>query len=68
VADEVRDGLVRVELDVTDLPRAIPMSHALPGTVEIEVERIGPAWLILRMLGGTLTRPVEASTPADVER
>jgi len=68
VADEARDGLVRVELDVTDLPRAIPMSHALPGTVEIEVERIGPAWLVLRMLGGTLTRPVEASTPADVER
>jgi multidrug resistance efflux pump len=67
VADEVRDGLVRVELDVTGLPAAIPISHALPGTVEIEVERIGPVWLVLRMLGGSLTRPVAASTPARVE-
>jgi len=61
VANEMRDGLVRVELDVTGMPAALPISHALPGTVEIEVERVRPAWLVLRMLGGTLTRPVEAS-------
>ena len=59
VADEVRDGLVRVELSVGALPPAVPISHALPGTVEIEVERVRPAWLVLRTLGGLLTRPVQ---------
>src|SRR5262249_11479722 len=40
VADEVRDGLVRVELSVNAFSSALPVSHALPGTVEIEVERV----------------------------
>jgi multidrug resistance efflux pump len=69
VANEMRDGLVRVELDVTGMPAALPISHALPGTVEIEVERVRPAWLVLRMLGGAVTRPVEASpTPQGAGR
>jgi membrane fusion protein (multidrug efflux system) len=59
VADELRDGLVRVELRVGSLPAAFPLSHALPGSVEIEVERVRPAWLVFRSLGGLLTRPVE---------
>ena len=59
VADEVRDGLVRVELSVGAFPSTLPISHALPGTVEIEVERVRPASLVLRTLGGYLTRPVE---------
>ena len=58
VADEVRDGLVRVELSVTTLPESLPISHALPGSVEVEVERVRPAALVLRTLGGYLTRPV----------
>ena len=58
VADEVRDGLVRVELSVTELPRSLPLTHALPGSVEVEVERVRPATLVLRTLGGYLTRPV----------
>jgi multidrug resistance efflux pump len=61
VANEMRDGLVRVELDVTGMPAALPISHALPGTVEIEVERVRPAGLVLSMLGGALTRSVEAA-------
>lgn len=68
VANEVRDGLVRVELEVTGLPATLPISHALPGSVEIEVERVGPAWLVLRMLGGFVTRPVEASLSPGVGR
>src|SRR5687768_16207848 len=68
VANEMRDGLVRVELDVTGMPAALPISHALPGTVEVEVERVRPAWLVLRMLGGALTRPVEASPPPGLGR
>jgi multidrug resistance efflux pump len=68
VANEVRDGLVRIELDLTSLPAALPISHALPGSVEIEVERVRPAWLVLRMLGGFVTRPVEASPPTATGR
>jgi membrane fusion protein (multidrug efflux system) len=64
VADELRDGLVRVELGVGELPPGLPVSHALPGSVEIEVERVRPAWLVFRSLGGLLTRPVEATPPA----
>jgi membrane fusion protein (multidrug efflux system) len=67
VADELRDGLVRVELGVTSLPASLPITHALPGSVEIEVERVRPAWLVLRSLGGLLTRPVE-NRPRAVER
>ena len=60
VANEVRDGLVRVELAVDRLPPSLPLSHALPGDVEVEVERVRPASLVLRTLGGWLTRPVQA--------
>lgn len=63
VADDVRDGLVRVEMAVGQLPAALPISHALPGSVEVEVERVRPAWLVIRTLGGLLTRPVEGAPP-----
>ncbi len=56
VAGEVRDGSVRVELSVTPNGR-IPMQHGLPGSVEVEVERISPARLALRLAGGYLTAP-----------
>ena len=59
VSNEVRDGLVRVELDVDRLPPSLPLSHALPGNVEIEVERVRPSSLVIRTLGGWLTRPVD---------
>jgi multidrug resistance efflux pump len=56
VASEVRDGGVRVELDVEpDKNSAIPLQHGLPGTVEVEVERLTPARLALRALGRRLT-------------
>lgn len=64
VADEVRDGVVRVELAVQSLPAALPISHALPGSVEIEVERVRPASLVFRTLGGWLTRPIAAAPAA----
>ena len=63
VSSEVRDGVVRVELAVDRLPASLPMTHALPGSVEIEVERVRPAALVFRTLGGWLTRPVEAAPP-----
>jgi multidrug resistance efflux pump len=68
VSSEVRDGAVRVELAVDRPPAALPMTHALPGSVEIEVERVRPAALVFRTLGGWLTRPVEAAPPAPAAR
>ena len=64
VSNEVRDGLIRVELTVDALPSSLPLSHALPGTVEVEVERVRPSSLVLRTLGGWLTRPVDAAAAA----
>jgi multidrug resistance efflux pump len=55
VASEVRDGLVRVELSVQ--PNAgsrIPLQHGLPGSAEVEVEKVSPAHLLLRMVGKRL--------------
>lgn len=52
VAEEIRDGKVRVELAVNPRHRArIPFQHGLPGSVQIEVERISPAALVLRSAG-----------------
>jgi membrane fusion protein (multidrug efflux system) len=58
VAGEVRDGQVRVELGIT--PTAafrVPLQHGLPGSVEIEVERLTPAALLLRTAGRLLAAP-----------
>lgn len=58
VANEVRDGQVRVELAVrSDAVPPIPLQHGLPGTVEVEVDHVSPAALILRTAGLLLTVP-----------
>ena len=52
VAAEPRDGSVRVELTIHPSPGSrIPLQHGLPGTVEVEVERVSPAALLLRAAG-----------------
>jgi multidrug resistance efflux pump len=57
VASEVREGRIRVEASVTrDSASRIPMQHGLPGTVEVQVERISPASLVLRLAGRLLAR------------
>jgi multidrug resistance efflux pump len=53
VANEVRDGNVRVELDPAPGFR-VPLQHGLPGATEVEIERISPASLILRTAGQML--------------
>jgi membrane fusion protein (multidrug efflux system) len=59
VASEVRSGTVRVELTIEpDAASAVPFQHGLPGAVEIEVERVSPAMLVLRAGGRLVTRPV----------
>ena len=52
VAHESRDGMIRVELQlVSEPPRTLPLQHGLPGTIEVEVERVSPATLVLRAVG-----------------
>ncbi len=62
VGSETRDGAVRVELAI---PRAdatrIPLEHGLPGSVEVEVERVSPAVLVLRAAGQLVSAPRDAS-------
>ncbi len=64
VASEVRDGRVRVELAANpeSAPR-IPLEHGLPGSVEVQVERITPAALVLRVAGRLLATPSSLANP-----
>jgi multidrug resistance efflux pump len=58
VASEARYGRVRVELAIhQDAASSIPLQHGLTGTIEIEVDRISPAALVLRSAGQLLTVP-----------
>jgi membrane fusion protein (multidrug efflux system) len=55
VGSEVRDGHIRVELSVRPDPSVrVPLQHGLPGVVEVQVERISPAAMVLRIAGGLL--------------
>lgn len=62
VASEARDGVVRVELALA-APRnpRIPLEHGLPGAVEVEVERVAPAALVLRAAGQLVSPRPEAT-------
>jgi membrane fusion protein (multidrug efflux system) len=52
VADETRDGKLRAELALNrDLASRIPLQHGMVGTLEVEVERISPAEVLLRAAG-----------------
>jgi multidrug resistance efflux pump len=53
VAGEARGGMVRAELVIQDdgEPLRVPLQHGLAGSVEVEVERVSPAVLILRASG-----------------
>jgi len=55
VAQEPLEGSLRVELDVNPAsnPR-IPLTHGLPGRVEVEVERVSLATLTLRAAGNLI--------------
>jgi multidrug resistance efflux pump len=62
VGNEVRDGRVRVELALQPNAR-IPLQHGLPGTLEVEVDRISPASYLLRKAGGYLVGAASTSSP-----
>jgi len=58
VGSEAHAGGVRVELELEVDPRhppAIPLEHALPAEVEVEVERLTPVALVARGVGKWLT-------------
>jgi multidrug resistance efflux pump len=63
VAEEIRDGRVRVEMSLS-APNTtrVPLQHGLPGSVEVEVERITPARLVFRAAGQLLSSIVDDST------
>jgi multidrug resistance efflux pump len=64
VARELREGRVRVELALgATHSNSVPMQHGTPGTVEVEVERISPAALVLRAVGRRLSPPSAAERP-----
>lgn len=65
VASEARDGLVRVELSVDDLPKGIPLEHGLPGTVDVAVDQATPLRLVLRASGRGLDGPAQRLTPKE---
>lgn len=65
VGNEPTGGLVRVELEVRREPGATaPLEHGLPGVVEVAVERLSPAALVLDAAGRFVTRvDAEAGKP-----
>jgi membrane fusion protein (multidrug efflux system) len=66
VASEIRAGTVRVDLAIQPDPEsAVPFQHGLPGSVEVEVERVAPALLVLRAGGRLLTRPIGPSVATE---
>jgi membrane fusion protein (multidrug efflux system) len=55
VGTEAEQGLVRVDLEVVkEGSAAIPLQHGLTGVVEVEVEHLSPAALVLRLAGRAL--------------
>jgi len=62
VGSEARQGGVQVELSLEASPDTrIPLQHGLPLDVEVEVDRVSPAMLVLRTVGLRLG-PTTAST------
>jgi membrane fusion protein (multidrug efflux system) len=51
VSSEPREGQIRVELTLDETSTRVALAHGMPGTVEIEVERVRPLGLLLRAAG-----------------
>lgn len=61
VATEARQGRIQVELAVFPDPSTrLPLEHGLQGSVEVEIEQVSPATLVLRAAGRYFARPVAA--------
>jgi membrane fusion protein, adhesin transport system len=66
VAGEVRDGLVRVEFEPAKqgAPK-LALQHGLPGSIEVGIEQVSPAQLVMRA-AGRFDAPTPATVPAAV--
>jgi membrane fusion protein (multidrug efflux system) len=65
VSGELRDGQIRVELALTNqADSAIPFQHGLPAEVDVEIEQVSPATLVLRSVGRHMR--VSAASPSSV--
>jgi membrane fusion protein (multidrug efflux system) len=62
VSDELRNGLVRVELSLEARPPSVPVKHGLTGMVEVEVEQMSPFRLLVRSIGRQLVGPAGRAT------
>ena len=61
VGGEPRDGVVRVEFEIEPDPTfPAPLRHGLPGILEVAVEYVTPAALVLRTAGALITLPPAA--------
>ena len=57
MAQEIRDGKVRVELTINpDAGFRGRLEHGMPGTIEVAVEHVSPLALVLRTTGQWMTR------------
>jgi multidrug resistance efflux pump len=55
VSGEAEDGLIRVTLTISGPEHTpIPLRHGITGAVEIEIEEVSPATLVMRAAGGLL--------------
>ena len=57
MASEIRDGGIRVELALDARFDSRILSTGLPGSVEVEIETLSPANLVLRTAGSLLAGP-----------
>ena len=58
VGSEASTGQIRVELTIHPDPQSsLPVQHGLIGVVEVAVERLSPAALVLRLAGSRLLKP-----------
>ena len=63
VAGEILEGKIRVEMNLAGGgPLPINLQHGLPGSAEVEVERLTPAKIVLRAAGQMLTAPSRAAS------
>jgi membrane fusion protein (multidrug efflux system) len=65
VGSEVRDNQVRVEF-TPELSKDSPilMQHGLPGSIEVSIEQISPAVLVLRTAGQLFSNSKQSPQPA----
>lgn len=58
VAKEAHEGTIRVELELDRSVPHIPLQHALPGSLQVEIDHVSPATLAWRAVGrGLVHKP-----------